>query len=162
MASSSLQGSTLVFCPRMLRLIQVLLEGGLEQLVEADPVLKGISARPSRWSGVCCETGRSARDPVYVGLFGAVGIVLQAHGVAHLIQKFFGCWLWFHRRFLSLGRFRLLFYIPSVKVPSNNLQKSTSWHITRNISANTTSKRELGGFRPRCQKHAGRRIPRTQ
>jgi hypothetical protein len=53
-------GSTLVSCLRMLRLVQVLLEGGLEQLVETDPMLEGILARPSRWSGVCPETGRSA------------------------------------------------------------------------------------------------------
>jgi hypothetical protein len=44
-----------------------------------------------------------------------VGIVLQSHGVAHPIQKLFGCWLWFHRRFLSFRRFRFCSILQALK-----------------------------------------------
>jgi hypothetical protein len=103
-----------------------------------------------------------ARDPAYAGLLGAVGIVLQAQGIAHLIQKSSGCWLWFHRRFLSFDRLGSRSILQALKPRRTICKKSTSWHIARNISVNATSKRELGAFRPRCQEHAGRRIPCTQ
>ncbi len=35
----------------------------------------------------------AARDPVDVGRFGVLGIVLRAQVVAHLVQKSPGCWL---------------------------------------------------------------------
>lgn len=35
-----------------------------------------------------------AFDPVFVGLFGAVGVVFGAQGVADLVHEFFGFWGW--------------------------------------------------------------------
>lgn len=38
-----------------------------------------------------------AFDPVFVGLFGAVGVVFESDGVTHLVEEFAG-WFLFHER----------------------------------------------------------------
>ncbi|OGO18828.1 MAG: hypothetical protein A2Z14_00400 [Chloroflexi bacterium RBG_16_48_8] len=79
-----------------------------------------------------------AFDPIDIGLFGADGVMFEAEGVLHLIQKFFRCWLWVHRRFPSFDRFQFLFYTPGVNVPSNNPRKRTIGYIIRKFSVNAT------------------------
>lgn len=49
---------------------------------------------------------RASADPVYVGVFGADGIVFEADGIPHLVEQFFGSW--FHPAF-SGGRQVVIF-----------------------------------------------------
>ena len=78
---------------------------GLESIENVGPRLaqvgeKGLDFRRTHVLGMAFVVQQDvARDPADVGLFGAVGVMFQAQGVAHLVQKSLGCWLWFHSRF---------------------------------------------------------------
>jgi hypothetical protein len=83
--------------------------------------------------GVACVVKQDvARDPAYVGLFGALGIVFQAQGVADLSEQLLGCW--FHGFLCAFDRFRVLFYSPTVEVP---VAQSASHNPHRTIRKRT-------------------------
>jgi hypothetical protein len=75
-------------------------------------------------------------DPGDAGLFRAAAGVFQAQGVAHLVQKPLGCWLWFQGRFPSFDGLRILPYTANGGVPPNNPQKNMPWRIMQKISVN--------------------------
>lgn len=112
---------------------------------------KGFDFRRAHFFGMALVVERDvARDPADVGLLAAVGVVFQAQGVAHLVQKSLGCWLWFHGRFPSFARFRVLVYTAG-EVSPNNLQKSIPWRIIQKISRKCNFCGNLDRFRPTGQ-----------
>ena len=80
----------------------LILGRGVDVLPHRQVGERGFDFRRAHFVGMALAVEEDvARDPGDVGLFRAVGVVFQAQGVAHLVQKSLGCWLWFHGRFPS-------------------------------------------------------------